>query len=79
MAAGRSQAAGGNGPFMSPLPTKLFMNWEDITTDHRDVPAFREDSMVVKLCFGFLRGFRVFQSLIHRLPGSGRRRWQFAC
>ena len=32
--------AGGNGPFMSPLPTKLLMNWEDITTDHRDVPAF---------------------------------------
>ena len=30
----------GNGPFMSPLPTKLLMNWEDITTDHRDVPAF---------------------------------------
>ena len=31
--------AGGNGAFMSPLPTKLLMNWEDITTDHRDVPA----------------------------------------
>ena len=31
--------AGGNGPLMSPLPTKLLMNWEDITTDHRDVPA----------------------------------------
>ena len=31
--------AGGNGPFMSPSPTKLLMNWEDITTDHRDVPA----------------------------------------
>ena len=24
---------------MSPLPTKLLMNREDITTDHRDVPA----------------------------------------
>ena len=35
-------AAGGNGPFMSPLPTKLLMKWEDITTDHRDVPASRE-------------------------------------
>ena len=34
--------AGGNGPFMSPLPTKLLMNWEDITTDHRDVPAFEK-------------------------------------
>ena len=35
-------AGGNNGPFMSPLPTKLLiMNWEDITTDHRDVPAFK--------------------------------------
>ena len=42
--------AGGNGPFMSPLPTKLLMNWEDITTDHRDVPA--KNFMVMKQCFG---------------------------
>ena len=25
---------------MNPLPTKLFMSWEDIQTDHLDVPAF---------------------------------------
>ena len=24
---------------MSPLPTKLLMSWEDIGTDHPDVPA----------------------------------------
>ena len=33
------QYAGGSSPFMSLLPTKLLMNWEDITADHRDVPA----------------------------------------
>ena len=33
------QSAGGSSPFMSLLPTKLLMNWEDITADHRDVPA----------------------------------------
>ena len=31
--------AGGSGPLMSPLPTKLLMSWEDIGTDHPDVPA----------------------------------------
>ena len=31
--------AGGSGPLMSPLPTKLLMGWEDIGTDHPDVPA----------------------------------------
>ena len=31
--------AGGSGPLMNPLPTKLFMSWEDIQTDHLDVPA----------------------------------------
>ena len=31
--------AGGSGPRMSPLPTKLLMSWEDIGTDHPDVPA----------------------------------------
>ena len=31
--------ARGSSPFMSLLPTKLLMNWEDITADHRDVPA----------------------------------------
>ena len=33
------RVAGGSSPFMSLLPTKLLMNWEDITADHRDVPA----------------------------------------
>ena len=43
--------AGGNGPFMSPLPTKLLMNWEDITTDHRDVPAnFHGDETMFEFC-----------------------------
>ena len=37
-----SQFAGGNGPFMSPLPTKLLINWEDITTEDPDVPAFEK-------------------------------------
>ena len=32
--------AGGNGPLMSPLPTKLFMSWGHIGTDHPDVLAF---------------------------------------
>ena len=41
----------GNGPFMSPLPTKLLMNWEDITTDHRDVPAnFHGDETMFEFC-----------------------------
>ena len=31
--------AGGSGPLMSPLPTKLLMSWEDIGTDHPDIPA----------------------------------------
>ena len=31
--------AGGSGPLMSPLPTKLLMSWEDIGTDHPVVPA----------------------------------------
>ena len=31
--------AGGSGPLMSPLPTKLLMGWEDIGNDHPDVPA----------------------------------------
>ena len=31
--------AGGSSPLMSLLPTKLLMSWEDITADHRDVPA----------------------------------------
>ena len=30
---------GGSGPLMSPLPTKLLLSWEDIGTDHPDVPA----------------------------------------
>ena len=33
------KSAGGSGPLMSPLPTKLLMSWEDIGTDHPDVPA----------------------------------------
>ena len=42
---------GGNGPFMSPFPTKLLMNWEDITTDHRDVPAnFHGDETMFGFC-----------------------------
>ena len=28
-----------SGPLMSPLPTKLLLSWEDIGTDHPDVPA----------------------------------------
>ena len=47
---------------MSPLPTKLLMNWEDITTDHRDVPA--KNPFVMKQCFGFLLGFRVSQAVL---------------
>ena len=31
--------AGGSSPLMSLLPTKLLTSWEDITADHRDVPA----------------------------------------
>ena len=31
--------AGGSGPLKSPLPTKLFLRWEDIQADHLDVPA----------------------------------------
>ena len=36
-----SVIAGGSGPLivMSPLPTKLLMSWEDVGTDHPDVPA----------------------------------------
>ena len=40
--------AGGSGPLMNPLPTKLFMSWEDIQTDHLDVPAL--------VFFGIARG-----------------------
>ena len=72
--AGRSQATGGNGPFMSPLPTKLLMNWEDITTDHGDVPAFVKIPWRLNCVLVSFRGFPVFQSLIHRLPGGGRRK-----
>ena len=36
----KSFQAGGSGPLMSPLPTKRLMSWEDIGTDHPDVPAF---------------------------------------
>ena len=32
-------SAGGSGPLKSPLPTKLLLRWEDIQTDHLDVPA----------------------------------------
>ena len=32
-------SAGGSGPLMSPLPTKLLMSCEDIGADHPDVPA----------------------------------------
>ena len=32
-------SAGGSGPLVSPLPTKLLMSCEDIGTDHPDVPA----------------------------------------
>ena len=43
---------------MSPLPTKLLMYWEDITTDDRDVPAFEMnlhgDQQVFGWPFGFL-------------------------
>ena len=35
----KTSIAGGSGPLMSPLPTKLLMSWEDIGTDHPDVPA----------------------------------------
>ena len=57
-----SKKAGGNGPFMSPLPTKLLMNWEDITTDHRDVPA--ENLIVIKQCYGCLHWFSCFKLLL---------------
>ena len=36
----KDQFAARSGPLMSPLPTKLLMSWEDIGTDHPDVPAF---------------------------------------
>ena len=49
------QYAGGSSPFMSLLPTKLLMNREDITADHRDVPAIRNrwtvDQAVTLRCF----------------------------
>ena len=44
---------------MSPLPTKLLMNWEDITTDHRDVPAFEMDLHGDQQVFGWPVGFSV--------------------
>ena len=39
--------AGGSGPLMSPLPTKLLMSWEDIGTDHPDVPALLSNPIFV--------------------------------
>ena len=61
-------SAGGNGPFMSPLPTKLLMKWEDITTDHRDVPAFEKTTWWFNnnVRFPFF-GFRVCQSCCFEL------------
>ena len=57
--------AGGNGPFMSPSPTKLLMNWEDITTDHRDVPAsVPSDSWSSTTVFGFLSVFSMLTSCL---------------
>ena len=44
---------------MSPLPTKLLMNWEDITTDHRDVPAFEMHLHGDQQVFGWPFGFFV--------------------
>ena len=44
---------------MSPLPTKLLMNWEDITTDHRDVPAFEMNLHGDQQVFGWPFGFLV--------------------
>ena len=54
--------AGGNGPFMSPLPTKLLMYWKDITTDHRDVPAFEMNLHGDQQVFGWPFGF-LFQAV----------------
>ena len=39
--------AEGSGPLMSPLPTKLLMSWEDIGTDHPDVPALLSNPIFV--------------------------------
>ena len=37
----------GSGPLMSPMPTKLLMSWEDIGTDHPDVPALLSNRIFV--------------------------------
>ena len=41
-------SAGGSGPLMSPLPTKLLMSWEDIGTDHPDVPAISSNLFLLQ-------------------------------
>ena len=62
-------SAGGKGPFMSPLPTKLLMNWEDITTDHRDVPALEKTTWWFNNVW-FPFGVRVWQAVVLNSKGT---------
>ena len=50
--------AGGSGPPMSPLPTKLFMSWEDIRTDDQTCSVVLKRRCSTRFSFCFENGFQ---------------------